>query len=165
MPDISETSVRRILHEHWVLSMNKISAFNVNFGSNVRISFSICVVKPQSRFCGSMPLGMKQWFCNMILQWKGTLPKKRKVVQSTKEVVKTIFWDCESFSILILKIAIQLLITYYESFLYKLRKNYRKKYWGKLTKSVRLLHDNALIYTASISISQPTIQECGFEAL
>lgn len=79
-------------------------------------------------------------------------PRKTYIVQSTKNVMVTIFWDSEDILLIDFKESNTTVNgTYYASLSYKLRDSIRAKRGGKLTKDVQLLHHNAHVHIAAIS--------------
>lgn len=179
--NISETSIRRILHDH--LHMNKISARWVpRLLSALQRERRVECARSFLNLCGDNPKPILESIVTsdetMVLfydplskresmEWRRPdepRPRKAKVVQSTKKVMATIFWDCEGILLIDFKERNTTVNgTYYASLLHKLRDSIRAKRRGKLTKGVRLLHDNAPVHTAAVS--QAAIRECGFQEL
>lgn len=181
MSNMSETSVRRILHDH--LNMNKVSArwvprllsalqrqrrvecarsFLVMCGDDPQPILESIVTGDETMVLYYDPLSKRE-----SMEWRRPderRPIKAKVVQSTKKVMATIFWDCKGILLIDFKERNTTVNgIYYASLLHKLRDNIREKRRGRLSKVVRLLHDNAPVHTAAVS--QEAIRECGFQEM
>jgi histone-lysine N-methyltransferase SETMAR len=76
----------------------------------------------------------------------------------------TIFWDSQGILLADFKQR-NTTITgeYYVSLMYKLKDATKEKHQGKLSRGVRLLHDNALMHT--LVAAKVAIQCCGFQEL
>lgn len=181
MSRLSDTSVRRIVHDH--LGMNKVSARWVpKHLSAVQRQRRVECARSFLELCGENPVDVLKTIVTgdetMVLyydplskresmEWrrKGEAPpRKFRVCQSTKKVMATIFWDCEGILLIDFKERNTTVNgAYYAALLHKLRQNIREKRRGKLTRGVRLLHDNAAVHTAGIT--QAAIRDCGFEQI
>jgi histone-lysine N-methyltransferase SETMAR len=76
----------------------------------------------------------------------------------------TTFRDCEGILLIDLKKTNTAVNgKYYAALLHKLRDNIREKRRGKLTRGVRLLHDNAAVYAAGVI--QAAILDCDFQRI
>jgi histone-lysine N-methyltransferase SETMAR len=178
---ISKTSVLRILHEH--LGMSKISARWVpKLLSAVQKQRRVECCQQFLELCRAdqkkviesivtgdetMVLYYDPTSKRDSMEWhrKGEpAPKKARVSQSTKKVMATIFWDCEGILLIDFKEKNTVVnASYYSDLLRQLRQKIIEKRRGKISRGIRLLHDNAPVHTAAIS--KATIQECGFMEL
>lgn len=175
---ISKTSVLRILHKH--LHMTKISARWVpRILSAVQKQRRIECCEEFLELCRDDQEAVIQSIVTgdetMILYYDPTskrdsmewhrkgepAPKKAKVNQSVKKLMATIFWDCEGILLIDFKERNTVVnAAYYSDLLRQLRQKIIEKRRGKITRGVRLLHDNSPVHTAAISKS--TVKECGF---
>lgn len=181
MTKLSDTSVRRILHNH--LGMHKVSARWVPKNlSAIQKQRRVECARSFLELCGPEPKPVIETIVTgdetMVLyydplskresmEWrrKGEAPpRKFRVCQSTKKVMATIFWDCEGILLIDFKETNTTVNgQYYAALLHKLRDCIREKRRGKLTRGVRLLHDNAPVHTAGVA--QAAILECGFQQI
>lgn len=179
--ELSKTTVLRILHEH--LNMNKVSARWVpKLLSAVQMQqrvesctqfLDLCRDNPDE-FLKTIVTGdetMVLYYDPLSkresMEWRRPSeprPKKAKVTQSTKKVMATIFWDYEGILLIDFKERNTTVTgTYYASLLEKLREAIKEKRRGKLSRGVRLLHDNAPVHTAAVA--KGAIVKCGFQEL
>ena len=181
MSGLSDTTVRRILHEH--LGMKKVSARWVpKLLSVVQKQYRVDCARSFLKLCEGQQKKVLQSIVTgdetMVLyhdplskresmEWRfpgEPPPRKAKVTQSSKKIMATIFWDCEGILLIDFKERNTTVnATYYASLLHELRASIREKRPGKLTRGVRLLHDNAPVHTAWVA--QAAIRDCGFEQL
>lgn len=175
---ISKTSVLRILHQQ--LNMSKVSArwvpkilnavqkqrrvdccktfLELYYGDPEGVMESL-VTGDETMVLYYDPLSRRE-----SMEWhrKGEpVPKKAKVVQSTKKIMATIFWDCNGILLIDFKERNTTVnAQYYANLLRQLRQKIIEKRRGKVTRGVRLLHDNAPVHAAAVS--RAAIRECGF---
>lgn len=100
-------------------------------------------------------------------QWKHSgspTPIKFRSTPSAGKILATIFWDCEGV-LMIDYLSHRATITgdYYANLLVKLREEIKKKRRGKISKRIRLLHDNAAPHRSKVALT--AIKDCGFELL
>jgi hypothetical protein len=89
-------------------------------------------------------------------------PKKAKATQSRKKIMANNFWDCQGILLADFKDRnTSITGEYYASLIYKLKDAIKEKRRGKLSRGVRLLHDNKPVYT-SVAV-KVAIQCCGFQ--
>lgn len=175
---ISKTSVLRILHDH--LGMTKISARWVpKLLSAVQKQRRVECCQQFLELSREDQKGVIESIVTgdetMVLYYDPTskrdsmewhrkgepAPKKAKVTQSTKKVMATIFWDCEGILLIDFKERNTVInATYYSNLLRQLRQAIIEKRRGKMSRGIRLLHDNAPVHTAAIS--KATVRKCGF---
>jgi hypothetical protein len=101
-------------------------------------------------------------------RWNGDIldhhGQKAKATQTRKKIMATIFWDCH---VIVLADFKQRNTTvtgeYYASLIYKLKDAIKEKRRGKLSRGVRLLHDNALVLSSVAATA--ALQGCGFQEL
>ncbi|XP_047987147.1 histone-lysine N-methyltransferase SETMAR-like [Leguminivora glycinivorella] len=181
MSNLSDTVVRRILHEH--LGMNKVSARWVpkllsaiqrqRRVECARSFLALCEVNP-TRVLESIVTGDKTMVLYFdplskmeSMEWRRPeegAPLKAKVLKSKRKIMATVFWDCKGILLLDFKEPNTTInATYYSTFLTTLKQKIREKRRGMLSKGVRLLHDNAPVHTASVV--QIAMKDLGFEQL
>jgi histone-lysine N-methyltransferase SETMAR len=91
-------------------------------------------------------------------------PKKAKATQFRKKIMATIFWDYQVISPAAFKER-NTTVTgeCYASLIYKLKDAIKEKRRGKLSRGVRLLHDNAEAHTSVAG--EAAVQCCAFQEL
>lgn len=178
---LSKTSVLRILHEH--LHMNKVSARWVpkllsSLQRSERKQCSQEVMAAYKRYGKSYLESIVTGDETMVLyydplskresmEWRRLgekPPRKAKVTQSTKKIMATVFWDCQGILMIDIKERNTTVKgTYYATLIEQLRDAIKQKRRGKLSRGVRLLHDNAPVHTAAVA--KAAVAKCGFEEI
>lgn len=181
MSKLSETTIRRILHDH--LGMNKVSARWVpKLLSAIQRQQRVDCARSFLSLCEGNPEGIIESIVTgdetMVLyydpyskmesmEWRRPdegPPIKAKVSASEKKIMATVFWDCKGILLLDFKERnTTMTAAYYATLLTSLRENIKKDRRGMLNKGVRLLHDNAPVHTAGVV--QVAIRDLGFEQL
>lgn len=178
---LSKTSVLRIIKEH--LHMNKVSArwvpkilsaaqkqervhccneFLREYNADPRNFLDSIVTGDETMVLYYDPLSKRE-----SMEWRRpgeAPPLKAKVTQSTKKVMATIFWDCKGILLIDFKERNTTMNgEYYAALLHRLRDAIKERRRGKLSRGVRLLHDNAPVHTALIS--KAAVKDCGFQEI
>lgn len=100
-------------------------------------------------------------------QWKhisSPPPKKAKMQPSSGKVMLSVFWDCNGLLLTDYARKGQTITgNYYRDLLTRLRDTIKAKRRGKLTKGVRLLHDNAPAHSAQATVTHAA--DLGYEIL
>ena len=95
-------------------------------------------------------------------QWVGPGSKKFKTQPSAGKVMATVFWDAKGVIILdFLPKRSTITGVYYANLLDQLRTAIREKRWGKLSKGVLLLKDNARVSTCKVAMD--AVERNGYE--
>ncbi|XP_044264614.1 histone-lysine N-methyltransferase SETMAR-like [Tribolium madens] len=150
MTKVSDTSVRRILHDH--LGMQKVSARWVSKHlSALQKQRRVECARSFLELCGTDP--------NPILETVVTGDETMVLYYDPLSKRESMEWRRKDFK----ETNTTVNGMYYASLLHKLRDNIREKLRGKLTRGVRLLHDNAPVHTAGVT--QAAILDCGFQQI
>lgn len=90
--------------------------------------------------------------------------KKFKTQPSAQKIMATIYWDNEGI-LMINYIPKNTTLNgkYFANLIYRLREEIKAKRRGKLAAGIWLLHDNAPVHNADVSID--AIRACGFKKL
>lgn len=178
---ICKTTVLNILHDR--LHMNKVSArwvpkllssvqkvrrmeccqefLNLCQGQERQVIQSI-VTGDETMVLYYDPLSKRE-----SMEWRRpgeAPPRKARVAPSTKKIMATIFWDCRGILMIDFKERNTVVNgEYYAFLLLKLRDTIKEKRRGKLSRGIRLLHDNAPVHTAAVA--KKAILDCGFTEL
>ena len=175
---LSFGTVENILHDH--LRLSKVAARWVPkmlspFEKELRVAHCKEMLErfeeSEEDFMGRIVTGDEVWIHDYdpesqqhSKEWKhrtSPRPTKARIEPRAGKVLATIFWDSEGI-LLIGYTEKKATITgkYYASLLHQHREAIKEKRRGKLSRGVLLLHDNAPVHKATVSIA--AVHDCGF---